>query len=264
MDKKKKSLLLTFDVEEIESFSEARRFLFTQRGTTRVLTLLDSLNVSATFFVTGQFASENPALVQEISKQGHEVASHGLEHVHNYKRMNSEQVLCNLEKARNILEQIVQRKVLGFRAPRLMFPSYRVIKSAGFIYDASLHPTFVPGKYNHFFAPRSAFHSEGIVVIPVSVTPFLRLPFSWIWFRNFGPGYSRFCTWWAGFNRSYIQIYFHPWEFEEIRNSRINVFMRRRTGGWLESSLNKYIVWAKEIGFRTETIQTYLKRTMSL
>jgi hypothetical protein len=191
------------------------------------------------------------------------VASHGLEHVHNYKRMGFEQSLRCLEKARDILEQIIQQKVLGFRAPRLMYPSYKVIKSAGFVYDASLHPTFIPGKYNHFLSRRSVFYSEGIVVIPVSVTPFLRLPFSWIWFRNFGLGYSRFCTRLAGVRQSYIQIYFHPWEFEEIRDSRMNVFIRHRTGDWMEFSLNKYVMWAKEIGFRTEAIHTYLQRTIA-
>jgi peptidoglycan/xylan/chitin deacetylase (PgdA/CDA1 family) len=41
---------------------------------------LDGRGIRATFFIVGQIAESNPALVRAIHNAGHEVASHGWDH----------------------------------------------------------------------------------------------------------------------------------------------------------------------------------------
>jgi peptidoglycan/xylan/chitin deacetylase (PgdA/CDA1 family) len=59
-----------------------------ERNTTRMLEILESSNVHATFFVLGWMAEKCPQLVRAIAAAGHEVASHGYGHEHVYSLMD--------------------------------------------------------------------------------------------------------------------------------------------------------------------------------
>jgi peptidoglycan/xylan/chitin deacetylase (PgdA/CDA1 family) len=49
-------------------------------STPHFLTLLDRLDLRATFFLLGRWASRSPSLVKEIASAGHEIAVHGYDH----------------------------------------------------------------------------------------------------------------------------------------------------------------------------------------
>lgn len=46
-----------------------------------MLDILDKYNLKTTFFVTGEWATLYPSMVKEIHKRGHELGSHGMNHV---------------------------------------------------------------------------------------------------------------------------------------------------------------------------------------
>lgn len=52
------------------------------QSTPKILSLLNELDVRATFFLVGKNIEEYPELLQEIINQGHEVGDHGYKHVH--------------------------------------------------------------------------------------------------------------------------------------------------------------------------------------
>src|SRR4051794_16944636 len=51
-----------------------------ERGTQRILDLLQRNGSRATFFLLGDVVREHPALVRRIHDEGHEIASHGMDH----------------------------------------------------------------------------------------------------------------------------------------------------------------------------------------
>src|SRR5256885_14283917 len=51
-----------------------------EQNTLKTLDLLDRNNTKATFFVLGWIAEQNPGLIREIARRGHEVASRGFYH----------------------------------------------------------------------------------------------------------------------------------------------------------------------------------------
>ena len=53
--------------------------------TAAVLDLLDKHNTRATFFLLGRNIAGNEQIVKEVSKRGHEICSHGFEHLHYWK-----------------------------------------------------------------------------------------------------------------------------------------------------------------------------------
>lgn len=84
---KSKSLWLTFDDGPCEE-------------TTRlILDILDAETVAATFFLTGARASEQPSLVEEILKRGHDTGNHGYKHCNGWKS-SSVAYLENIERCR--------------------------------------------------------------------------------------------------------------------------------------------------------------------
>ncbi len=265
MVKIKKYFCLTFDLEEFDipkSMTDNERYAISYEGAKCIVNLLSKENINATFFVTAEFALKYPQFIFDISKEN-EIASHGYSHTHEYKNFNEELTYNALMKSKEELEKITKKEVLGFRAPRMSSPSYRLLNKVGFKYDASLHPTYIPGRYNHFLKSRSIQVKDNVIVIPTSVTPLIRAPFTWYWFRNFGLVYAKACTRLASLNQNYVSIYFHPWEFADLEQYNIPYSVKKNTGEKLRKLLGNYIKWCKpkyEFITMKDMVKNYLKQ----
>ncbi len=232
-----KSLLLSFDLEEYEKSEKG--FDIGYRGGRIVQELLERTGIEATFFVTGTFYEKFPDFVRELS-ECHEIAFHGLDHQDDYQSIPEDSALDRLVRGKAKLEKGLNLTLKGFRAPRMRPPSYNVLRRAGFSYSTSLHPTYVPGRYNNLRAPLSPFVREGILEIPVSVAPGIRLPLSWIWFRILGVTYAKVIARMVSSNSDYLCIYFHPWEFVSLKGYGLYTM---NTGRKMESALEEFLNW---------------------
>lgn len=232
-----KPLLLTFDVEEFDLPLELGRHLdredqirFTARGLRRIMHLLRRHEVPATFFVTGEFASARPELIASLAADDHEVAVHGLAHGDDYGSMPPAEALARLRRAREIVATVSGSAIAGVRTPRLRACAPGLLRDAGFDYDASAHPTWIPGRYNGLALPRRPWIEEGLWRIPISVLPGLRLPVSWLWYRvagaRTGGAAARLAEWGA----PYLHLYFHPWEAVPLHAFRLPPPLAVRTG----------------------------------
>ncbi len=265
-----KSLLLTFDVEEFVVPLELglnvnidEMYEISHRGLKEIYRLLKKSAINSTFFVTAKFAKKYPEILRELVDEGHEIALHGYQHSHNYRDMPEKETYYYLKKSKELIEELLEIRIHGFRAPRFRCPKYEILSRSNILYDSSYHPTYIPREYNNFFGPRTPFIKNEIKVIPISTTPIFRLPFSWIWFRNIGLNYSKLCTRLTLIDQNYVNIYFHPWEFV---NLEFYDFCRalpklsiRRGGKPLIEKLEKYINWCIKNDMRGQTIHKYLK-----
>ncbi|MBE3583811.1 MAG: polysaccharide deacetylase family sporulation protein PdaB [Limnochordaceae bacterium] len=82
----------------------------------KVLDILKQENVRATFFLSGPWARRHPELVSRIVADGHEIASHGDQHV-NLSQYSHEQVAENIRKAEADLVQVSGKTPRLFRPP---------------------------------------------------------------------------------------------------------------------------------------------------
>jgi len=244
-----KYFALSFDLEEFDIPLEFNQNIIkdemlniSYKGTKNLLNILEKHNIKATFFVTKEFYQKYPKLINNLSKT-HEIALHG-EHDKNYRELSREESLKSLKETKETIEKGIKKKILGFRAPRMMPPSYEILKEIGITYDSSLHPTIVPGRYNNFLMPRKPYEKLGIKIIPVSVIPLIRAPIVWL-FRNFPLIYSKTCTNLCYLTDKHVNIYFHPWEFTDIKNYKIPLIMKYKTGKPLINKLDKYLSWLK-------------------
>ncbi len=110
----------------------------------RTLEILDQHSAKATFFVPGYIAQRLPELVAEISRRGHEVASSGFSH-RSVWELGREPFRDDVRRAREVLENITGRRVLGFRMPQRWLRRddlwvFEVLEEAGYRYDSSIRP----------------------------------------------------------------------------------------------------------------------------
>lgn len=85
-----------------------------KQGIPRILRLLESEGVKATFFTPAWTAEHHPDVIRAIAELGHEVSYHGYLHevCDTYEKENA-----LMEKAENILREITGRRPMGNRSP---------------------------------------------------------------------------------------------------------------------------------------------------
>ena len=161
---------LSFDIEEFDLPLEhgvelpfERQIEVSRIGAERILDILDGHGVRATFFSTVKFAGHAPEVISRLLKEGHELASHGIRH--------TGFDISDLKASRQALEKIAGHPVTGFRMPRMMKLPESAMRDAGYLYDSSLNPTFIPGRYMNLGTPRHPFMKDGVLQIPMDQIP---------------------------------------------------------------------------------------------
>ncbi len=235
---KKIPLLITIDLEEFDIPEEygqrldwATKCTITNEGLARLLPILEKHGVKATFFTTGAYAKQNTEGVKSLA-QKHEIASHALNHSNFHE--------SDYAASKIVLEKISGQPIRGFRMPRLRPVDYNALKDNGYTYDASLNPTWLPGRYNKLTAPRKPFFNGIVHILPSSVTPILRIPLFWLSFKNLPLWVSKFL-----FNRirqnGLFIFYIHPWEFADISNFELPAYIKKVDGEKLAEKFDLFM-----------------------
>ena len=258
-----KKVLLSFDIEEFDmpleygmSLSFKEQIEVSAQGTNVILDILGEKKIKATFFSTVVFASHAPELIQRIRKEGHELASHGYFHS---KFENN-----HLAESKTELERLSGLLVTGFRRARMMPVDIQEIQNAGYLYDSSINPVYLPGRYNNAFKPRTFYREQSVTRVPASATPFIRVPLFWLSFHNFPLGiYKAACSYTINYD-SYLNIYFHPWEFTDLTNPAYGLpsFVSKNSGDKMISRFSDLIRWMKAKGYLFNTLNEFVASRM--
>ena len=242
---------LTFDIEEhfqVSAFdSPMRRRHWDQfesrveRNTEKLLELLATEQIRATFFVLGWVAERHADLVRRIARQGHEVASHGYAH-ELVTTQTSAQFRDDVREAKAILEDLIGESVLGYRAPSFTITpdtlwAFNILVEEGYVYDSSVVP-ISRGLHDRYGMPGAdpwvhevATEAGVIWEVPPSTVSLggFRIPIA-------GGGYFRlfpYCLLRHLLGRVQTQgqplvMYLHPWELDpdqpRMNGSRLSRF----------------------------------------
>ncbi len=223
-----RSLLFTVDVEEFDTALEyghtlslAEQIAVSTRGLRLLSDRFVATNARVTLFTTANYAIHEPELIKTLART-HEIASHG------YFHTTFEP--ADLATSKTALENLLGKPVVGFRRARMGFVDPNDVAAAGYEYNSSLHPTFIPGRYNHWGEPRHPFREMGVWQIPASVTPRLRLPLFWLSLKNFPFAfYKQLCLQTLRAD-GFLNLYVHPWEFTDLAEyEQIPAYVRRHS-----------------------------------
>lgn len=239
-------ILLSFDLEEFDipeeygqKLTEKEKLDVTMEGLIPLLELLEKHQIKATFYTTAFFAESRQEIVKRISEK-HEIASHGFYH----SSFQPDDIL----KSKIALQNITGTTVNGFRMARLMPVDMSLLTKAGYRYDSSLNPTYIPGRYNNFNKARKPFQSSGLIILPTSVATILRIPLFWISFKNFPAGFYTKLVLTTLEKDNYLNLYFHPWEFADISKYKLPFYVKSVSGNELLFKFEKLLIALKNKG----------------
>ena len=249
-------ILLSFDTEEFDGprehgvdFSLEEGMKVSVVGTNRILDCLKENGVKATFFCTSNFAENAPEVRLRILDEGHEIACHGCDHW--------QPQASDVFRSKEIVEQLIGRTVNGYRQPRMFPVSDEDIEKAGYRYNSSLNPAFIPGRYMHLTAPRTWFMRGKVMQIPASVTPWIRFPLFWLSLHNLPERLYHMMVRRVLNHDGYFVTYFHPWEFFELKEHpefKMPFIIRNHSGQQMLQRLDSLIKMLKK---RQDEFVTY-------
>lgn len=253
-------VLLSFDLEEFDMPLEYKgkidletQLSISRQGLQKILRILREHHAKATFFSTVIFAQSNYDLIAKLIKEGHELGSHTWFH--------SQFSIEDLKSSRQELSRLFNTEITGLRMPRLMDVPNREVLQAGYTYNSSLNPTFLPGRYNKLSVSRTIFEEEGLILVPASVSPY-RIPLFWLSFHNFPQTIYRHLATRALKSDGYLLLYFHPWEFMNIRQEefKLPTFATKNTGKIMEKRFTEFLNWLQSKNVAFETIHDFLEQ----
>ena len=194
-----------------------------EKNTDCILTILDQYQVKATFFIVGWIAEKCPELVKKIATAGHEVGCHSYWHRKIYD-LTPEEFREDTKRAKDILEEITGRKILGYRAPSYSITkkslwALDILEELGFEYDSSIFPIY-HDNYGIPDAPRFKYKlpNHDMMEYPISTSLFMgrKIPVA-------GGGYFRLFPYWFtkmalkrinSMEKQPFIFYLHPWEVD--------------------------------------------------
>lgn len=254
-------VLLSFDTEEFDvprehgvDFSLEEGMEVSKIGTCRILDTLKSNGVKGTFFCTANFVQNAPEVMQRIKDEGHEIACHGCDHW--------EPKATDVRNSKEIIERQMGIQCLGYRQPRMFPVSDEEIESCGYLYNSSLNPAFIPGRYMHLTTPRTYFMKSKVLQIPASVSPFLRIPLFWLSLHNFPEALYHAFVRLVLDHDGYFNTYFHPWEFYELKEHpefKMPFIIRNNSGLDMQNRLDRLIKMLKKRGEEFTTYSEFAK-----
>jgi len=194
-----------------------------EQNTQRILDLLDLHGIKGTFFIVGWIAERFPSLVKKIATLGHDIGCHSYGHRKIYN-LSPDEFRQDTARAKDILENIIGRKVCGYRAPTYSITKQSlwaldILQELGFTWDSSIFPV-IHDQYGIPDAPRYRFQwqNHNLVEYPLSTLLILgqNIPVC-------GGGYFRLFPYW--FTRWALRrinsreqqpfiFYLHPWEID--------------------------------------------------
>jgi peptidoglycan/xylan/chitin deacetylase (PgdA/CDA1 family) len=232
-------ILMSFDVEEFDMPLEYNQSLsiYEQmdtgfKGLQATMSVINGNDAPCTFFTTAHFANWFADSIKQMSRK-HEIASHTFYHTQ-YKT-------ADLLQSRLELENITGQPVYGLRMPRMMKVPMQDVIQAGYSYDSSVNPTWIPGRYNNLSLPRTIYYDENMLRVPASVSPRFRIPLFWLAFKNMPYSLFKSLCIQTLKKDGYLCLYFHPWEFTDIWEFEIPGYAKRWSGEKLQQRLYRLI-----------------------
>ena len=221
-----------------------------QKSLPFILNTLKGFDVKVTFFISGEIVANNKDIICEISESGHEIASHSFKHNIDYGKLSKEELFNQINMSKELIEDEIGVKPLGFRMPKFRINDYlfEMLSDLGFKYDSSMVRGILPTRYSGLSTPSEPFFKNGILEIPISTIPYIRLPIGLLWINAIGFKVFRFLV-----ERielpDIIVLDLHPFDFINVNKSKndfgffVNRWYNYKTGSVKDTFISVLDYW---------------------
>lgn len=265
--------VLTVDVEDwyqglelpIDSWPKYEKRV--RLGVEQILEMLRDSTSQATFFILGQVALDFPTMILDIESEGHEISSHSLFHKKVYQ-LTKREFYDEERKCKDIIEQIIQKPIHGFRAPFFSITksslwAIELLQELGYIYDSSISPKQT-WRYGIPEIREDIYKlSENFFEITMSSGTILGIEYL------LGGAYLRILPKWVTLKelskdkQISRNIYLHPWELDPD-HPKVKLPAKNFLTHYINLSSTESKVSSILGHYRTQTIQSYLTQCIAI
>lgn len=213
------------NLEHVVSFSDwIKQEDRLEHSVGKLLDLLRTHDVKATFFVLGWNAQRHSSLIRLIAGEGHEIGTHGYAHRLVYEQRPGE-FADDLRRSIDLISSASGEKVVGHRAPSFSITSEStwaidILAEHGIEYDSSIFP-IKHSRYGIPNAPRFPYtircNGTPIIEYPISTVRMAgkNVPFAGgAYFRFLPYPFVRSCISRLNKQGKPVMFYLHPWELD--------------------------------------------------
>jgi polysaccharide deacetylase family protein (PEP-CTERM system associated) len=278
--------ILTFDVEDwyncdfISGDFDWDKFEYClDKSFIPVLDEMDKMGLKSTCFCLGWLAEKHPDIIREISNRGHQIGCHSYQHELSF-RFDKETFIQDTLKAKRLLEDVIGKEVVTFRAPGFSITEKNTwaidcLIDMGFKYDYSVFPAAhdYGGMPNYGASEPTILKTKSgntIKEFPINIHSILgkNIVFS-------GGGFFRIFPYpiiknWAK-KSPYLMTYFHPREFDPNTPKVESLPLMRKIKTYInvEGNFNKWKKLMNDFSFvnieeADKQINWYNARTIQL
>lgn len=202
-------------------------YLEFRSGMENMARFFEKWNIKATLFMVGNDFKQavNVPAIQAMHKAGYEIANHSMNHPQGFRWLSAQEKEAEITSMGEICRQVSGQAPVGFRSPgwNIDDTAIPVLQKTGYMYDSSVFPTSIMpvmkfahwrsmsaqprpvrttlGQMNYMCAPLQPYRTsaralarrgdDGLLEFPVSVSPFLRIPFFATFLLFSGVGFNR-------------------------------------------------------------------------
>ncbi|MFC1975142.1 polysaccharide deacetylase family protein [Chloroflexota bacterium] len=234
---------------------------------------LEPYGINSTLFMVGNDfrQPENIPYIKSMVAEGHEIANHTMTHAQGFRLLSPEQKEAEISGMEEICRQVIGQRPVGFRSPgwNMGDDAIPILKRRGYLYDSSIHPTLLMpllkflhwwstsdrlggdrttmGHLYYMLAPRYPYHTtanrlgrrgqDGLVEIPLTVMPFVRLPFWATFLLATGLEFFKFCYRLLKAMEIPIQYQFHLSDFVDYGHPELADQLPNKSGVYVPQAL---------------------------
>lgn len=210
---------------------------------------LDIYSTLVTFFVDVSIAEHLKKTLKKLTTAGHEVA------FYNIRSTTSE-----IEIAKKILEDELQKKIRGLRQKLLKLPN-KDIKSLDFSYVSNIEHSNIGFIFRRLKKDKTKlYYDDSLVIVPESLSPYSQLPFNDYVFQITPQKFYENMILETLQNEDYVQVYMNTWQFfekEELPYA-FPFYKKYNLGKSFEDKLIAFLDFVTENELATSRMKDYL------
>lgn len=183
-NQKEKYFCLSLDLEKDYGYFETYQAF---NNLDSIFDLLKKYNLKLTVFLVGYLIEQKPEIIEKLKTAPVEFALHS--YSHDIYNNDSDFKQQDIRRAKRVYLDYFKEEPMGYRAPRGAITQAEIgeLTKQGFRYDSSMFPYWRPGLFNNLRIPKEPFFLPGgLLEIPPSVLPIVRLPISLSYIQFFG------------------------------------------------------------------------------
>lgn len=246
-------ILLSFNITDSKYFlnnklriSDEKLLEVLKKNTESILRTLELHELYATFFVQSELVQGFENLLQNIVKNGHEVA---LFHSGN---------ISETTKAKQFIKDKFGKNVRGIRINGSF--SSAEFQDLGISYLSPIEKMKITYLFRRFDQKTEIYTDDELVVIPETIAPYTQIPYNETVFQYVPMKYYENMVFETLKSSEYVLFYtnvlqFTDFEFHEIQ---IPFYKKYSTGKKMEDKLNRFLVWINDYDMATSTIKDYV------